>query len=310
MNDSASPKHLLDIIGQEKIKESLKIMIEAARQRGEALDHVLFCGPLGFGKTTLANVVANEMGVEIKVVAGSSILKEVDLASILTSLRAGDVLLIQQIEVLRKPVMEVLYSAMGDFALDIIVGKRSSARSIQLKLSRFTVIGTTSQPSQVNERLKSLMFECVLAPYDDVELGNLIFLFAKQQNVVIHPEAARLLAKYSGGSPSEAHRLLKSVHQYSIVRSNGELTIPVLKDALPVMLHQRNEPVATERQPIPDNVKMFVWQRDQGRCVICGSQENLEFDHIIPLAKGGSNTARNIQLLCEKHNRSQGANLV
>lgn len=304
-----SPQYLSDIIGQEKIKESLRILVDAAKHRHEALDHLLFCAPPGYGKTVLANVVANEMGIESKFLIGSAVERAGDFAKILTDLRAGHILIIKEIETLRKTIIELLNTAMEDFFIDIVIGKGLSARSLQLKLPRFTVIGITSKPSQVNERLKKLMFQYVLAPYDELELGTIILSFANQQDIVIHPEAANLLAKHCNGSPDEARRLLRSVHKYSIARSNGELTTAIVEAALPVMLNQQSVPIAAEREPIPDNVKIFVWQRDKGRCVMCGSQEKLEFDHIIPLALGGSNTERNIQLLCEKHNRNKGARI-
>jgi len=281
----------------------------AARKRGEALEHLLFVGPVGVGKTTLAGIVANEMGVGMKVMTGSAIQKVGDFAAILTNLRAGDILIIEQPELLRKPIIEVLYPAMNEFALEVVIGKGSSARQVRLKLPRFTVIAATSKLSQVDDRLKNCMSEFDFSVYSEEELSKLILLFAKQQGIVIDIDGASLIAEYSNGIPSQALTILKRVDKYATVLANGQITLNVIRKALE-LVDRKDEPLLKERQPIPDEVKMFVWQRDKGRCVICGSQENLEFDHIIPVSKGGSNTARNIQLLCEKHNRSKGGNLV
>jgi len=225
------------------------------------------------------------------------------------SVRAGELLLIQQIESVRKQVMEVLVPAAEDFALDIIIGKGPSARNVRLRLPHFTLVGTTSKLSQVDERLSSLMFAFDLATYDVHEISTIVSSFAKQQEIAIALEAADLVAEHCNGCPGEASVLLKKVHEYAIAYAAGHITPAVARDALAVF-GSRSNSSSKERQPIPDDVKMFVWQRDGGRCVKCGSQENLEYDHIIPISKGGSNTARNIQLLCEKCNRTKGANIA
>jgi Holliday junction DNA helicase RuvB len=304
------PQNLSDFIGQEKIKKNLAILIIAARQSREPLDHILFYGPPGLGKSTLANVVANEMGVNIKVTSGSAIERAGDLAAILTNLRAGDVLFIDEVHRLGKAVEEVLYPAMEDYALDIIVGKGPSVRQVRLKLPRFTVIGTTLKLSQIDERLKSLMFEFDFAPYADNEICKIIMSSAKQQGITIDITAASLLAKWCNGSPAQALTLLKRARKHAIVRTNGNITLEISREAVSALNHKRDESESRERQPIPDDVKMFVWQRDGGCCVECGGREKLEFDHIIPVSGGGSNTARNIQLLCENCNRSKGAKIA
>jgi 5-methylcytosine-specific restriction endonuclease McrA len=210
---------------------------------------------------------------------------------------------------MRKPLVEVLVPATADFILDITVGKGPSARNVKLNLPHFTLVGTTSKPSQVDERLSSLMFVFDFAAYDVHEIGQIVPSLASQQGIAIDSETADLLAEYCNGCPGEASVLLKKVHEYAIAYAAGHITPAIARDALAVFGPKSSSP-SRERQPIPDDVRTFVWQRDGGRCAKCGSQENLEYDHIIPVSKGGSNTARNIQLLCEKCNRSKGANIA
>ena len=198
---------------------------------------------------------------------------------------------------------------MEDFVLDLVVGKGSGARSIQLKLPRFTVIGAATRVAQVNDRLISQMLVYDFTPYDVDDLARIIVFLAKQQGISIDTQAAKIVADGSHGSPGRAATLLMKVHKIAVTNADGHITPQIAKDSLSVFGSVEPLPVR-DRLPIPDDAKIFVWQRDNGRCVICGSQEKLEYDHIIPISKGGSNTARNIQLLCEKHNRSKGADLV
>ncbi len=301
-------QRLAEFIGQDKIKASLTDLIAAARQRNEPLDHLLFYGLTGIGKTTIARILANEMGVDIKVVSGSTIEKAGEWAQVLTNLHAGDIILIQQIETIRKSVGEILIPAMKDFVLDLVIGKGPSARSITLKLPHFTVFGTTNKLSQVDERLRNIMFEFNFALYNAKDISEILLRLAKTQGISIDLDAANLLAEYCNGLPAQAITILKRVHKSAQVYENGKITLIVSKYALAGLDHNETN-TSRERQPIPDEVKRFVWQRDKGRCIICGSQEKLEFDHIIPISEGGSNTARNIQLLCEKHNRAKGAKI-
>ena len=308
--DSAMrPQRLLDLVGQDKIKDSLAVLIANARKCEGTLDHILLCGPLGYGKSTLAHVMAKEMGVNIKISAGPKIERQGDLAAILTNLREGDVAFIDEIHCLGRAVASVLYRAMEDFVLDLVVGKGSGARSIQLKLPRFTVIGAATRVAQVNDRLISQMLVYDFTPYDVDDLARIIVFLAKQQGISIDTQAAKIVADGSHGSPGRAATLLTKVHKIAVTAADGHITPQIAKDSLSVFGSVEPLPVR-DRLPIPDDAKIFVWQRDNGRCVICGSQEKLEYDHIIPISKGGSNTARNIQLLCEKHNRSKGADLV
>jgi len=308
--DSAMrPQRLLDLVGQDKIKDSLAVLIANARKCEGTLDHILLCGPLGYGKSTLAHVMAKEMGVNIKITAGPVLERQRDLHIILTCLREGDVLFIDEVHRLGRAVEEVLYPAMEDFAFEFVVGKGSGARSIRLKLPRFTVIGAATRVAQVNDRLRSQMLVYDFTPYDVDDLARIIVFLAKQQGISIDTQAAKIVADGSHGSPGRAATLLMKVHKIAVTNADGHITPQIAKDSLSVFGSVEPLPVR-DRLPIPDDAKLFVWQRDNGRCVICGSQEKLEYDHIIPISKGGSNTARNIQLLCEKHNRSKGANLV
>jgi Holliday junction DNA helicase RuvB len=264
------------------------------------------------GKITLAKIIAADMATNVKnvkVESGKTLEKAGDVAALLTNLCAGDFLIIEQIEAMRKQALEVLVSAMADFSLHLAVGKGHSARSVPLKIPRFTVVGTTSKPGQVDERLSSLMFAFTLIPYENAEIGKIVSLSAVQQGINIDTEAASLLAEQSNGCPGEARDLLRKVHEYAIAYTDGNITSAVARDALGVFGPDSHSP-KSGRRSIPDDIKVFVWQRDGGRCAKCGSQENLEYDHIIPVSKGGSNTARNIQLLCEKCNRSKSAGIV
>jgi hypothetical protein len=280
-------------IGQEEIKLSLMTLIAAARKKGEPLHHLLLCGQLGMGKVTLAKIIATEMGVNTKITSGKTIDGEFGLLISLTDLRAGDILIIEQIESMRKNIGMLVFAMENNLE----------------KLPRITVVGITSKPSRVDEQLRSLMFAFNFTPYDIVDLGKIISLSAAQQGINIEVDAAILLAEQSNGCPGEALLVLDKVHEYAIAYADGQITSTIAREAFAVFVPKNNSPLL-ERQPISDDVKMFVWKRDGGRCIKCGSQENLEYDHIVPISKGGSNTTRNIQLLCEKCNRSKGANIV
>ncbi len=236
LDHALRPKKLVDLIGQAQIKENLQILIEAAQQREEALDHVMFYGPPGLGKTTLAHILANEMGVNIKITAGPAIERAGDLAAILTNLRAGDVLFIDEIHRLGRMVEEVLYPAMEDFALDIVIGKGPSARSIRLKLPRFTVIGATTRLALVTAPLRA-RFGAVyrLDFYDIPAMEQIITRAASQLNVPTEPMGVSEIGTRTRGTPRVALRLLRRVRDYAQVRAGGTITQAVARQALDLL---------------------------------------------------------------------------
>ncbi|MCX6065953.1 MAG: Holliday junction branch migration DNA helicase RuvB, partial [Chloroflexi bacterium] len=230
------PQKLTDLIGQDQVKENLAILIAAARQRGEALDHVLFYGPPGLGKTTLANVLANEMGVNIKTTSGPAIERAGDLAAILTNLRAGDILFIDEIHRLGRAVEEVLYPAMEDFALDIIIGKGPSARSIRLKLPRFSVVGATTRLALVTAPLRA-RFGAVyrLDYYDEAAMRKIVSRAAGMLKVPADEDGINEVARRARGTPRIALRLLRRVRDFAQVRGTGQVTRDMASAALDLL---------------------------------------------------------------------------
>ncbi|MGN0308710.1 MAG: Holliday junction branch migration DNA helicase RuvB [Lachnospiraceae bacterium] len=233
---SLRPQYLKDYIGQEKAKESLKIYIEAARQRQDALDHVLFYGPPGLGKTTLAGIIANEMGVNLKVTSGPAIEKPGEMAAILNNLQEGDLLFIDEIHRLNRQVEEVLYPAMEDFAIDIMIGKGATARSIRLDLPKFTLVGATTRAGLLTAPLRD-RFGVIhrLEFYSVEELKLIIQHSARILNVEIEEEGARELARRSRGTPRLANRILKRVRDFAQVKYDGVITGEVAAVALDIL---------------------------------------------------------------------------
>ena len=230
------PQFLKDYIGQQKAKETLQVFIEAAKSRNEALDHVLFYGPPGLGKTTLAGIIANEMNVNIKITSGPAIEKPGEMAAILNGLQDGDVLFVDEIHRLNRQVEEVLYPAMEDFAIDIMIGKGSSARSIRLELPKFTLVGATTRAGMLTAPLRDrfgVMHR--LEFYTEKELQTIIIRSAQVLGVDIEPNGALELAKRSRGTPRLANRLLKRVRDFAQVKYDGIITEEVAKYALDLL---------------------------------------------------------------------------
>ena len=230
------PQYLKDYIGQEKIKSTLKVFIDAAKSRGEALDHVLFYGPPGLGKTTLCGIIANEMGVNLKVTSGPAIEKPGEMAAILNNLQEGDVLFVDEIHRLNRQVEEVLYPAMEDFAIDIMLGKESSARSIRLDLPHFTLVGATTRAGLLTAPLRD-RFGVVqkLEFYTPAELQVIVERSAAVLGVGIDPEGAAEIARRSRGTPRLANRLLKRVRDFAQVKYDGVITKQVADFALDIL---------------------------------------------------------------------------
>lgn len=236
VDNALRPQKLDEVIGQDRVKDNLQILIEAAQGRGEAMDHVLLYGPPGLGKTTLAHVIANEMGVNIKVTAGPVIERQGDLAAILTNLRQGDVLFVDEVHRLGRAVEEVLYPAMEDYALDIVIGKGPSARSIRLKLPRFTVIGATTRLAMMTAPLRA-RFGAVfrLDFYDPPAMEAIVKRASLLLDLEIDTGGVSEVARRARGTPRVALRLLKRVRDYAQVRADGSLTSRVANEALDLL---------------------------------------------------------------------------
>ena len=230
---SLRPQSLSEYIGQTKVKENMKVYIEAAKKRGDTLDHCLFYGPPGLGKTTLSNIIANEMGTKIRITSGPAIEKAGDLAAILTSLSDGDVLFIDEIHRLSRSVEEILYPALEDFSLDIVLGKGPESKSIRIDLPRFTLIGATTRAGSLSTPLRD-RFGIVerLELYSEEDLATIVRRSSKILNIEIEEEAAFEIARRSRGTPRIANRLLKRVRDYALVLGDGNVNLEISKIAL------------------------------------------------------------------------------
>ena len=252
------PQYLSEYIGQEKVKSNLKVYIEAAKERGDSLDHVLLYGPPGLGKTTLAGIVANEMGTNLKITAGPAIEKPGEMAAILNNLQDGDVLFVDEIHRLNRQVEEVLYPAMEDFVIDIVIGKGAAARSIRLDLPKFTLIGATTRAGMLSAPLRD-RFGVVsrLAFYTVEELQEIILHSAKILEVEIDKDGALELARRSRGTPRLANRLLKRVRDFAQIKYDGRITKEVADFALNLLEVDKLGLDQTDRQILMTMIQKF-----------------------------------------------------
>ena len=258
IENSLRPQYLREYIGQEKVKSNLKVYIEAAKERGDSLDHVLLYGPPGLGKTTLAGIVANEMGTNLKITAGPAIEKPGEMAAILNNLQDGDVLFVDEIHRLNRQVEEVLYPAMEDFVIDIVIGKGAAARSIRLDLPKFTLIGATTRAGMLSAPLRD-RFGVVsrLAFYTVEELQEIILHSAKILEVEIDKDGALELARRSRGTPRLANRLLKRVRDFAQIKYDGRITKEVADFALNLLEVDKLGLDQTDRQILMTMIQKF-----------------------------------------------------
>ena len=259
LENSLRPRYLKDYIGQEKIKELLSIHIEAAKKRGEPLDHLLFYGPPGLGKTTLAGIIANEMGADIRIISGPSIEIPGEIAAIIRRLNEGDVLFIDEIHRLNKPVEETMYSAMEDYSIDVVTGKGTAADTIRINLPRFTLIGATTRAGLLSAPLRDRFgITYRMQYYEPEELALIVENSAEKLGVEIDSEGASEIGKRSRGTPRIANRMLKRVRDYSQVRCDGRITKAVTEEALTLLDIDSQGLDATDRGILDTMITKFA----------------------------------------------------
>lgn len=303
--------HLPDIfIGQKKILEKINILVEKAKTTNNPLPHMLLVGDEGMGKETLARIIAQQLNSNITISFGDCIEKAGDIIGILTNLNERDIFLIKDIEKLNKIVKDFLYPALHSYQIDFVIDKGPYAKQVKFNLKQFTLISTTSQLDKLDTNLARTFFSIYrFAPYSTEEISQLILNKSRLLNVVCDEESIKYISQKANGVPAEAVSLFNKVVKYAELSGVKLITNEVIQECLVLSESEYEADKKDIGRNIPGEVRREVWRRDEGKCVECGSQEKLEYDHVIPVTKGGSNTARNIRLLCEVCNRKKRDNI-
>lgn len=296
-------------IGQEKILEKINTLIDKANKSNKPLPHLLFVGEEGAGKETLTKIIAKKLNAKITITYGASIELAGDFIGIVTNLKERDVLLIKDIDGLPIVVKEFLYPAMESCQIDFVIDKGPYAKTIKFNLKPFTLIGTTSNPKKLGDKLINLFYSVYnFSPYVGDNLLQIIQNKAKAKGINIDKETSKYFADKLGLTTKKT-LFIDKVIAFTTISDSKTITKEIIQEFLST-IETSEEPIEEDnRRSIPNKVRTEVWRRDEGKCTKCGSRENLEYDHIIPVSKGGSNTTRNIELLCEKCNREKRGNI-
>lgn len=300
------PSELAEFCGQLRVRSRIELALLAAKKRQEPIPHILLTGAPGMGKRTLSQLIAKRVGGNHKVVSGGSIETAGDLAGLLINLDEGDTLIVQNLDQLRKQLHDYFRPALINFQLDLKIDQGANARSVRLNLPQFTCIGLTTD----KDRLSPGVLSCftiteALTTYTAEELTLIADRFANSLCLRLEKGVSQIVANSANGLPSQVLSRLRHVRDYAEVNASPVVSQVIAAEALKLLATNASKNVGFERVAIPSDVRREVWRRDQGTCAKCGSREKLEYDHIIPVAKGGSNTARNIELLCETCNRAK-----
>ena len=294
-------------IGQEQLIKKVNALIDKAKTTNKSIPHMLFIGEDGMGKETLARIIANQANRKITAISEDSIGQVGDLIGVLTNLAEGDILFINEMDRLSKNIKKCLCPAMKHFECDFVIDKGPYAKNIRFNLKRFTLIGTTTQPDRVDANLMKSFFSIYnFTPYSVSEISKIIAHRGSLANISLDEEALKNIAQKANGNPAN---LFNKVLSYAELSDIKLITKDIVEECLNTLEGEHSEDEVGTDRTVSEEVRLQVWRRDSGKCVKCGGQERLEYDHIIPVSKGGSNTARNVQLLCEKCNRKKKDNI-
>jgi len=312
LDTETTPHYLRDFVGQDKIKTKIQHATEISKQSSLPPGHIILIGPAGSDKTTLALLAADNIAdatnTTVKAVNGFGIKYAGDLAGMLTNLEENDLLFVDDIDLLPRVISEYLEPALADFKLDIIIDEGPNARSVRLNLPRFTLIATATSKKRLSPMLQACFTtDEELERYSTAELADITRHTAKCFMLEIDQDATDLIVRSTNGTPSSVLNLIRHIRVYAkIKKSSQNITADIVTETLKLLeSNEQLDQAKQARQGIPSDVRREVWRRDGGKCVKCGSRANLEYDHIIPISKGGANTARNIELLCENCNRAK-----